>query len=399
MSTAPPQKRPQTQREVALEERAARALARTEELVEHFERAAGGASTLDQLEAQVSEALAATATLIRIAAAQLERPPILEVCEVALELAALHDEVRRLSTDRRLQALSRVQEALSHLRGLNDIGQMINRAPEELCRTVGFDRAVLFREENSEMVGGAVYVAGDPAWAESLFELTLRVRPRLDHSLIETEMIRRRAPVIVADAQNDPRTNKELVQGFRTRSYVAAPVMPHGRVIGFLHADHYFAGRDVDSIDRDALWTFAEGFGYAFERTTLRERLWTQRSKMKNMMAAAATALDELTLAEVELGTAEAETEAAHSAASMVAASITATADSRLADLLTRRELEVLRLMADGLTNAHIADQLVISRATVKSHVSQVLRKLRAANRAEAVSRYMKLVNTGSRGA
>ncbi len=119
---------------------------------------------------------------------------------------------------------------------------------------------------------------------------------------------------------------------------------------------------------------------------------------MKNMMAAAATALDD-TLAEVELGTAEAETEAAHSAASMVAASITATADSRLADLLTRRELEVLRLMADGLTNAHIADQLVISRATVKSHVSQVLRKLRAANRAEAVSRYMKLVNTGSRGA
>ena len=399
MSTAPPQKRPQTQREVALEERAARALARTEELVEHFERAAGGASTLDQLEAQVSEALAATATSIRIAAAQPERPPILEVCEVALELAALHDDVRRLSTDRRLQALSRVQEALSHLRGLNDIGQMINRSTEELCRTVGFDRAVLFREENSEMVGGAVYVAGDPAWAESLFELTLRVRPRLDHSLIETEMIRRRAPVIVADAQNDPRTNKELVQGFRTRSYVAAPVMPHGRVIGFLHADHYFAGRDVDLIDRDALWTFAEGFGYAFERTTLRERLWTQRSKMKNMMAAAAAALDELTLAEVEFGTAGAETEAAHSAASMVAASITATADSRLADLLTRRELEVLRLMADGLTNAHIADQLVISRATVKSHVSQVLRKLRAANRAEAVSRYMKLVNTGSRGA
>src|SRR5437667_291956 len=144
MSTALPQKRPQTQREVALEERAARALARSEELVEHFERAAGGASTLDQLEAQVSEALAATATLIRIAAAQLERPPILEVCEVALELAALHDEVRRLSTDRRLQALSRVQEALSHLRGLNDIGQMINRSTEELCRTVGFDRAVLF---------------------------------------------------------------------------------------------------------------------------------------------------------------------------------------------------------------------------------------------------------------
>lgn len=47
--------------------------------------------------------------------------------------------------------------------------------------------------------------------------------------------------------------------------------------------------------------------------------------------------------------------------------------------------------MAQGQTNAAIADRLVISPATVKSHVKHVLRKLRAANRAEAVSRYLLL--------
>jgi DNA-binding NarL/FixJ family response regulator len=60
--------------------------------------------------------------------------------------------------------------------------------------------------------------------------------------------------------------------------------------------------------------------------------------------------------------------------------------------LLTRRELEVLRLLAEGATNRAIADALVISGGTVKFHVNSILRKLHAANRAEAVSRYLRLL-------
>lgn len=52
---------------------------------------------------------------------------------------------------------------------------------------------------------------------------------------------------------------------------------------------------------------------------------------------------------------------------------------------LTAREHEVLALMVKGLTNPEIADRLVVSRATAKAHVSNVLAKLGAANRAEAV--------------
>lgn len=51
---------------------------------------------------------------------------------------------------------------------------------------------------------------------------------------------------------------------------------------------------------------------------------------------------------------------------------------------LTEKEMEVLKLIANGLTNAKIADQLVISPNTVKGHVSNILSKLHLADRTEA---------------
>ncbi|GAB1823846.1 response regulator transcription factor [Herbidospora sp. RD11066] len=52
---------------------------------------------------------------------------------------------------------------------------------------------------------------------------------------------------------------------------------------------------------------------------------------------------------------------------------------------LTRREAEVLALVATGLSNAQIADKLGIGAGTVRSHLARILDKLQAANRAHAV--------------
>jgi DNA-binding NarL/FixJ family response regulator len=56
-----------------------------------------------------------------------------------------------------------------------------------------------------------------------------------------------------------------------------------------------------------------------------------------------------------------------------------------LLDALTEREREVMGLVAEGLTNAEIADRLVVSPATAKTHVNRAMAKLGARDRAQLV--------------
>jgi NarL family two-component system response regulator LiaR len=63
-----------------------------------------------------------------------------------------------------------------------------------------------------------------------------------------------------------------------------------------------------------------------------------------------------------------------------------ATRPPRLGHDLTERERQVLPLMVEGLNNSQIAERLVVSRSTVRFHVSNILSKLDATSRAEAVA-------------
>jgi DNA-binding NarL/FixJ family response regulator len=151
--------------------------------------------------------------------------------------------------------------------------------------------------------------------------------------------------------------------------------MPEGRVIGFVHADRYHHGTPIGSIERDVLWAFAEGFGYAGERTAILERIRSERERLRAMAHAAESAMDRLCDVDGALPTSAAATAGDGATAAPVAP------DGRP---LTRRQTEVIRLLAEGATNAEIAARLYLSRRTVDNHVAAVLARLGVRSRHDA---------------
>ena len=63
-----------------------------------------------------------------------------------------------------------------------------------------------------------------------------------------------------------------------------------------------------------------------------------------------------------------------------------------MTETLSRREIEVLRLVKAGLTNREIAQRIVVEPGTVKRHVHNILGKLNARNRTEAVAKAHELL-------
>jgi DNA-binding CsgD family transcriptional regulator len=304
-----------------------------------------------------------------------------ELCDCAIAV----QEFRRRIGDHDAPPLGppSIGDALAGLRAIESTDRLLAEGPAELCDRGGFDRAALMRSTSHGLELIAAHSCGQADWAEEL-RAFLRHQPvALSHGIVEGEVLRRRRPMLVSDAQGDGRVSRPLAEFLGTRSYVVAPLLHHGRSIGMLHADNRCSDRDVTGADLDRLWAFCEGFGYALERSALLERTRWQQRELRAVLDATDRALTQWTEHEPERGSATAP-----SSRPVSAMLVQGQAARDLLDGLTARELEVLELIVAGASNAVIAERLFISYGTAKAHVKHILRKLCAANRAEAVSHY-----------
>jgi LuxR family transcriptional regulator, regulator of acetate metabolism len=316
-------------------------------------------------------------------------------CEGAAEAAAAHAELlERLARrfEARFEALSAVDRALARLRETTAPGAMLSRAPKELCDGSRLTRAVLSLLNDGVIVAEAAHFADDAVAAAKALEQLAASPARLDHPLIDAELLRRRRATIVTDVQVHPRVHRPTAQVMGWHSYVAAPFVVRGDVIGVIHADTGREGRPLDVLDGDVVWAFARGLAGLYETASLRRALRRQREEMRDFVEWLSARSGELADASIEL---VAERPSPPDPPGRIDALAPAPGvDDRAAfeELLTRRELDVLRLLARGTTNSGIAAELVVSEATVKFHVVNLLRKLRVSNRAEAVARYHRVV-------
>jgi DNA-binding CsgD family transcriptional regulator len=272
-----------------------------------------------------------------------------------------------------------VREALAKLRTAGTVRALYDRATRSVCECCGFDRAVLFRLDGFQMIPASVYFSGDAAWAEDFGRVGREQPMRIDHDIVEREMISTRMPMYVLDAQSNPRGFKPLIEASRTRSYAAAPLVPENSLIGFLHADCFFADRDVTAEDRDVLGAFAEGLGYAIQRTALKERVERQRAQILRLRS-----ITEETLGQVSTALAALVADDPSDGASVL---------SVPGFEISRREESILRLLAEGASEAQVAEQLGIPPGGVSWYLTQLMRKLGVDSAPAAIARWRSLTS------
>lgn len=290
-------------------------------------------------------------------------------------------EISAQALEERRRALEGVHAALAHLRGLTSLEDVLNQGIRRLAQQADFERAVLYRIADGFVIPHCAEPREGPEPA-GLVGIDLPVAA----AGVVAEAIRRRTPVLVPGAAHRSRHLECLPPPLAATGFLLAPVAPTGRVIGLIYADRAISGRPVDALDRDVLWAFAEGFGYAVERASLLERLHAQRRHFRELAATGESVMSELCEAPVRiLG------EPGDGASDRRSGPAFLDVENGRDALLSDREREVLEMIATGLNNPEIASRLCISENTVKSHVRRILRKLRAANRAEAVSLYLRL--------
>lgn len=316
----------------------------------------------------------------------------------ARESQAVHerDLVRlRAQSDGRFGALEDARAAVARLRQITSPDAMLASAPAELVASSELDRVLLSLVSDGHIVAEAVHFRDDGAGGSAAME-ALRAEPvRLQHPLIETEILRRSRATVVAGAHVHPRVARGMAAIMDWESYVAAPVTVRSDVIAVIHADRV-NGRQLDVLHRDVLWEFAAHLAQAYESANLRRTLRQERMQMRRFLEWLNARSAELNDAAIELVPRQ-RTDLPPTIPLDAQRPQIGTEDRTVfSEILTRRELEVLRLLTLGRTNRAIAAELVISPGTVKFHVNSIFRKLRVANRAQAVSRYFALLGVGS---
>jgi DNA-binding CsgD family transcriptional regulator len=287
----------------------------------------------------------------------VDAPRAARLAALAADLQELALDLHRHETTERTLRAGGFGAELRRLHDATSSARLISAGCEEVRRSCGLERVLMSRVHDDRC---QPQHANDEARSERWFatwvdgEIDLRALA-LEHVVAE------RRPDVIDTTQ---RENHPMVHLSQTKAYVVAPIMPAGHVVGLFQADHGRDGRPGDETDRDVLRVFTSVYGHVYERTCLHERLTRHEQHVRDTLALVDNVLDE----------------PINTPAQMV--------DYPHANLdeLTPRERDVLQLLAAGLRNRAIADQLSISTPTVKTHVGRILCKLGASNRSELIA-------------
>jgi DNA-binding NarL/FixJ family response regulator len=290
---------------------------------------------------------------------------------ILIDLLALEREILELHYVRRSDALERVSDAVRRLGELPSTEGLLARAAAELGAGSELDRVLISEVVDGRIIPLTIWSGGRQDAADAALSALAATEMPLEYPLIEFEVARRHGAEVVSVAAVGARTPAPLARSLGWESYAVAALRIGAETIGLLHADA--AGRPLDAVDGEVVGRYAEALSGVFERAVLRHTLELHRAELSSAVHWMSTRLTRL-----------------EDAGGLIGPRPAGGAEHRLVDALTPRELEVLRLLARGNTNLAIATALVVREGTIKYHVKNILRKLGATSRADAVARFVR---------
>jgi DNA-binding CsgD family transcriptional regulator len=286
------------------------------------------------------------------------------------DLLAIERELLEHAYVRRADALERVGDAIRRLGELAVTEGILGRAASELGTASEFHRVLISEVADGRLRPLTIWSADDQPAADAALAPLAGEAVMLEYPLLEHDVARGSGPRLITVAAAGARTPAVLARHLRWSAYGVAALAIGGETIGLLHAD---AGdRTLDALDAEVLGKFAEGLAGVLERAVLRHTLGLHRAELAAAVQWMGARLGRLT----------------------DAAGPDRSGDGggggEILEILTPRELDVLRLLARGQTNLAIANALVVREGTVKYHVKNILNKLGATSRADAVARFVR---------
>lgn len=290
------------------------------------------------------------------------RPTVIEQQRSDVVDGAIVERLRRI--DRDLGAAKSVHELLA--RGAKHAA--------EFCRgSAALPLAVEDGRLNPRGIGTIAHEA-----SEELRRQALAVSLRLEPGSTEAEVLRRGTGATAVDASTSP-----LLQALGLERGILVGVAPEDRPLALLVLAVLPGGGDGPQVAM--LDLYGLHLASAVGRVVLRARLGEMTDEIRHLTASANAMAHEATTAPMSL------TSDYGLGAVFSVAGVADNDGTSLATLLTPRELDVASLMVTGKSNREIAGELHLSPETVKAYVARTLRKLKAANRVQAVSRYHEL--------
>ena len=233
--------------------------------------------------------------------------------------------------------LAQLTRQIARIRSARTVDDLASAIPIEAAG-LGYGRALFSWVEDEKWLPHSAHAEDNPHEARAIVNAGGPPYQEI-RSLHEVHLVRQRRPILILDATHNPRVHPTIIPVTQSVTYTASPIVARGRVAGMVHIDRNLETGYTDEFDRDLLSLFCENIGVTLERL---------------LMAGDAESPEPSGATAEWWGT------------------------------LTERERDVLRLIAEGLTNTEIAARLYVSPETAKSHTKRLMRKMGVSTRSQA---------------